>query len=122
MADIDKKTIGKCLCIGAAAGVANGFFGAGGGLLLVPGFLWLLKMDTNAALPTSVSVILPLCVVSVFFYMGSGHLIVDWWILGGGLAGGVLGGLLYGRVPKLWLRRAFGALILYSALRILLTG
>ena len=109
----------KCILIGLAAGLANGLFGAGGGLLLVPGFCGWLHLTAEKAMPTSIAVIFPLCIVSAVFYRLQDSLPVDWWILTGGLLGGILGGILYGKVNKLWLRRALGALILYSALRML---
>ena len=47
----------KCLIIGTCAGAANGFFGAGGGLFLVPLFTAWLGMEQKRAFATSVAVI-----------------------------------------------------------------
>jgi len=53
---------------GLAAGLANGLLGAGGGMIVVPA-LKKLGLDVKHAHATSVSVILPLSVVSAALYM-----------------------------------------------------
>jgi len=107
---------------GALAGAANGFFGAGGGLFLVPLLVSWAKMEQRQAFATSVAVILPLSMVSAFFYWrNSGY---DWRVAFPYLIGGVLGGLLAGRLFRRvnmdWLRRGFGLLILYGGIRAVL--
>ena len=46
---------------GALAGLANGFFGGGGGSVLVPLLTRMCGLDQRRAFATSVAVILPLC-------------------------------------------------------------
>ena len=46
---------------GALAGLANGFFGGGGGMILVPLLTRRCGLDQRRAFATSVAVILPLC-------------------------------------------------------------
>ena len=46
---------------GAAAGLTNGFFGGGGGSVLVPMLTRVCGLDQRRAFATSVAVILPLC-------------------------------------------------------------
>ena len=60
--------ITKCAVAGALAGVLNGFFGAGGGMLLVPLLIRWVKMEERKAF-TSVFIILPLCVVSAAVFL-----------------------------------------------------
>ena len=50
---------------GAAAGLTNGFFGGGGGSVLVPMLTRVCGLDQRRAFATSVAVILPLCALSV---------------------------------------------------------
>ena len=54
--------------IGIVAGLISGLFGAGGGMILVPAFMHILKMKDVEARATSVACILPLVVVSGIFY------------------------------------------------------
>jgi uncharacterized protein len=55
-----KPGIAPALAIGLGVGTLSGFLGVGGGFLLVPAFLYLLKLSTRAAVGTSVLC----CVVS----------------------------------------------------------
>ncbi len=112
----------KYAVTGALAGAANGFFGAGGGLFLVPLLTSWCGMEQKRAFATSVAVIFPLCAVSAVIYGIKGGLpllsAVPYCI--GGAAGGVLAGRLFGRVKAGLLRRAFGVLLLYGGVRAVL--
>lgn len=117
-----KSSRGRLLVTGALAGLANGFFGAGGGLFLVPLLSGWAKLEQRRAFATSVAIILPLSVVSVavYFYKGDISLMENLPYLLGGAAGGVIAGKVFGKVNMLWLRRIFGVLILYGGVRALL--
>jgi uncharacterized protein len=45
--------------IGLAAGIASGVFGIGGGVLIVPALVYLLKFSYSRAIGTSLAVLLP---------------------------------------------------------------
>ena len=45
-----------------------GFFASGGGLILVPAFVYFLKMEDKKARGTSVFCILPMVIASSIFY------------------------------------------------------
>lgn len=113
-----KKTI-KCAISGAAAGAANGFFGAGGGMLLIPMITRWVKIDDRHAFATSVCIILPMCIASaaVYFFRGNLDMAMAWPYLLGGLLGGYFGGLLYKKVPLNLLRKALGLFIIYGGIR-----
>ena len=68
-----KNYLRPALC-GAAAGFVNGFFGAGGGMVLVPLLIRLGKMEDKKAFSSSVCIILPLCLVSLGIYAAKGML------------------------------------------------
>ena len=104
---------------GGLAGLANGFFGGGGGSVLVPLLTRVCRMDQRRAFATSVAVILPLCVLSVGIYLlrDKLDLLTALPYLIGGLAGGWLGGKLFKGVKIGWLRRLFGLLLIYGGVR-----
>ena len=107
--------------LGFAAGLLNGLFGAGGGMAAVP-MLSAMGVETRKSHATSIAIILPLSAVSAYLYLRGGHLA---WreafpYLPGGIAGCLAGSYLLPRMSTLWLRRIFGALVLFSALRLLL--
>lgn len=106
---------------GGAAGLANGFFGGGGGMILVPLLTRWCGLDQRQAFATSIAVILPLCALSSAIYWLRGGL--DFMLalpyLAGGLLGGFLGGRMFKKLNMVWLRRAFALLILYGGARAL---
>ena len=107
---------------GAAAGIANGFFGGGGGMLLVPLLVRRCKLTQRQAFATSVAVILPLCILSsvIYWFRGGLDLMTALPYLAGGFVGGWVGGKVFKKVNMVWLRRAFALLILYGGVKSLL--
>lgn len=107
---------------GALAGAANGVFGAGGGMLLVPLLTRWTGLEDRRAFATALSVILPLSLVSLGVCWLQGGVAVSWPCLAGGFAGGLLGGGLLRRMPTRLLHGALGLLILYGGLRLMGLG
>lgn len=115
-----KKALPMIIC-GVCAGAVNGLFGAGGGMVLVPLLTWLTALPDDEVFPASVSIILPICLVSLSLTLDPGA--VPWDIavpyLLGSTAGGVLAGSLAKKIPTLWLHRVLGLLILWGGVRYL---
>lgn len=115
-----KKHFGAGIA-GLFAGAVNGLFGAGGGMVLVPLLTGVTKLDDDEVFPASVSIILPICLVSLGFSLS--HTAVDWSQAAPYLAGSALGGIAAGiwgrKIPTLWLHRLLGALILWGGVRYL---
>lgn len=109
----------KYALAGGMAGVANGFFGGGGGSVFVPLLTGYCKLDQRKAFATSVAVILPLCALSVAIYFFRGGLdfmaALPYFI--GGTVGGWAGGKWFKGVKMPWLKRAFGLLLIYGGVR-----
>jgi len=110
----------KLRLAGLAAGAVNGFFGGGGGMVLLP-LLERCGVERRSAFASCVAVMLPLCALSAGIYWLRGGLspAAAWPYLAGGLVGGFLGGRLFRRVPTPWLRRLFAALLIYGGVRYL---
>ena len=68
----------KKILVGFIAGIITGLFGAGGGMILVPAFVYIFKMEERSARATSIFCILPLVCVSAFFYLKASY--IDWKI------------------------------------------
>jgi uncharacterized membrane protein YfcA len=112
----------KAAVTGALAGALNGFFGGGGGMILVPLFIRWLKADERKTFATSVFIILPLCIVSaaVYYFRSDLELMRALPFLIGGLVGGFIGGCCFKKIPTALLHRAFGLLLIYGGVRSLL--
>ena len=109
------------LC-GAAAGAVNGLFGAGGGMVLVPMLIYLGKLEDKKAFATSLSIILPLSVISLLIYRTKTQLpLADAapYLLGG-IVGGILGSRIFYKLPASFLHKIFGGLIIWGGIRLLL--
>ncbi|MBQ7565495.1 MAG: sulfite exporter TauE/SafE family protein [Oscillospiraceae bacterium] len=108
---------------GLLTGLVNGFFGAGGGMLLVPLLTSFCRVEDKKAFATSVAVILPICLTSLAVYLlrGSGEFAGALPYLAGGLLGGAAGGLLFGKVKPALLHRLLGTLIVWGGLRLVLS-
>jgi uncharacterized membrane protein YfcA len=69
----------KMALIGIAAGFFSGFLGLGGGVILVPGFFFVLNMDVKECLGTSLVVIAVMAIPGTIIHALLGH--VDWGIV-----------------------------------------
>lgn len=117
----NKKEIFKILVIGFFAGIISGLFSTGGGLILVPAFLYLLNLDSVKSRATSIFCILPMVIASSFFYAKSNYLN---WNLGiycaiGGAIGSFIGSKILNKIPEILLRISFALFLLYVALYML---
>ena len=116
-----QKTYWGTVLAGALAGAVNGLFGAGGGMVLVPLLTLLTPLDDRHIFPASVSIILPVCLVSLVCTALTGE--IAWRealpYLAGSAVGGVLAGLWGRKIPVKWLHRGLGLLILWGGFRYL---
>ncbi|WKZ83073.1 MAG: sulfite exporter TauE/SafE family protein [Acidimicrobiia bacterium] len=110
----------RAALLGIVAGVVSGLFGVGGGLVMVPGLVLFLSFDQHRAHGTSVAAIvasasaalIPFTIDSDVEWATAGYLLI------GALAGAFVGARIIGRIPAVWLARAFVTLALVSAIRL----
>ena len=112
----------KIALIGIIVGFISGMFSAGGGLILVPIFVYLLKMDEKMSRGTSLFCILPMVLVTAITY-GTNNFIN--WNIGiqcaiGGVIGGIIGGKLLNKIPIKYLQISFIVFLLYAGISIIL--
>lgn len=111
----------KTALAGTAAGIVNGLFGAGGGMVLVPLLTLLTDLEDREIFPASVSIMLPMCLVSLSISTLAQPL--PWntalpYLIGSAL-GGILAGIFGKKIPTVWLQRGLGILILWGGVRYL---
>lgn len=116
-----RKRFWGLILAGAAAGAVNGLLGAGGGMILVPLLGILTDLDEGDIFPASISIILPICLVSLSITAISGS--IAWadalpYLIGSAL-GGIAAGLWGQKIPTVWLHRGLGTLILWGGIRYL---
>lgn len=66
------------LSIGLFAGIMAGLCGVGGGIVMVPAFVYLLGMEQKAAIATSMAVIVPTSLMAIARFQQAG--LVQWHI------------------------------------------
>lgn len=98
-----------CILIGLLAGLLSGLFGVGGGTVIVPLLVFLLKFDQRFAAGTSLAAIIPSATVGVISYALSGS--VAWIpaliLAAGAVVGAQIGTWLLPRMPITALRWGF---------------
>ena len=113
----NKKTI--CVAGGLIAGFCNGLFGSGGGTIIVPFLETFLKLEPKKAHATAILVIFVFTIISLSFYFYSGQLDfpLALKVSAGGIAGGLLGAKLLGRLTSGTIHKIFGAFMIIAAVR-----
>lgn len=113
----------KVIAYGSATGLFSGFFGIGGGFLIVPGLMASTGMPMINAVGSSLVAVTAFGLTTALNYAFSG--LIDWGLaatfIGGGIVGGVVGAAASKRMSnhKGLLNRVFAALIFCVALYIL---
>ena len=107
--------------IGLIAGFISGIFSAGGGMILVPAFIHILKMDERTARATSVFSILPMVIVSGIFYFNNSYIDCNIGVKCsiGGIIGGFLGAKILKKIPEKLLKFSFILFLAYSSIRLI---
>jgi len=89
--ELSRQNFSKLLSLGFLTGLLSGFFGIGGGFLIVPGLMLATGMPILNAIGSSLVAVAAFGLTSAANYAVSG--LVDWSLAGIFIAGGVLGGL-----------------------------
>ena len=111
----------KKVILGLIAGIICGLFGTGGGMILVPAFIYMLKIEPKKARATSLFCMLIMVIVSSIFYYKNNY--IEWKVgilcAIGGIVGGYLGAKILKKVPDYVLKIAFTIFIVYYSFRML---
>ena len=112
----------KTALIGVISGIISGMFASGGGLILVPMYTYVLKLNEKEARATSLFCILPMVILIAVIY--SQNNFVEWNIgikcALGGVIGGIIGGKLLNKIPDKYLQIAFIIFLLYAGISIIM--
>ena len=125
-----KKKTGKTgvpylVLTGLLAGLINGLLGAGGGIVVVfalSAFLGDAIEDPRDLYANALCVMVPISIVSCVRYATSGHPITEGFGVYAlpAVAGGILGGILLGRLRASYLKKLFSALVIWSGILLII--
>lgn len=110
--------------LGLGAGLASGFFGIGGGIVMVPAMAIFLQLEIISAVATSLFVMGPSALIGALqhFFQGNLHPELALPLIVGIIIGAQLGPQLSTRIPQVRLRQLFGLALLYSVVNMILSG
>lgn len=109
------------LAIGLTAGILAGLFGVGGGVVIVPALLFLVKLKPEHAIGTSLaSLLLPVGALGAYRFYRDGLVEIKgaMWIALGLFLGAWVGANLALRLQSRDLQRAFAVFLGYVALQL----
>jgi uncharacterized membrane protein YfcA len=112
------------LCLGGAIGVVSGSVGIGGGVLLVPALMWLCGMEYPKAAGTTIAVLAqPVGLLAAWNSWREDRVDLEAaiWIAVAFAGGAYLGTVLFEYLPIRTLRFTFGLLLLFVAMRYVLS-
>lgn len=107
--------------IGAVAGVLNGLFGVGGGVVMVPAMVIAVAFQQRRAHATSLAAIGPIAMVGAVAFIGAQSVDVAaaLVLVIASVAGVQLGTRLMGRLPERRLSQLFGLFLIGTAVILL---
>jgi uncharacterized membrane protein YfcA len=119
---MDMTTILILVIIGLAAGMLGGMVGIGGGIIIVPALVYLLRFSQLDAQGTSLALIMfPVGILGVLQYYKQGH--VDFTVVAfiaiGFIIGSLLGSKISLSIPQETVKKCFAVLLLVMAIKML---
>lgn len=111
----------KALLIGLFGGIAAGIFGIGGGIVIIPGLIFLLGFDQLKAQGTTLALMVPpISILAAYKYYQEGHvdIAVALYVCLAFVLGGWVGAKLALPIPEIILRRSFAVLLMLVAVKL----
>jgi uncharacterized protein len=112
------------LAVGLAAGILSGLLGIGGGVLIVPSLVFLIGMSQHTAQGTTLALMVPpIGLLAAWTYYKQGHVDVKVaaLICLGFFFGGLIGAKFATFVQGNLLKKLFGAALIVTALKMILS-
>ncbi|MGI6679258.1 MAG: sulfite exporter TauE/SafE family protein [Dehalobacterium sp.] len=107
------------ILLGLVAGILSALLGVGGGIILVPGMMYLLKLPIKIAVGTSLAIIIPTSIMGVYQHHLNGN--VNWKVMllisAGAILGAYIGAILNEHLSADTLRKIFAILLIIIAIK-----
>lgn len=118
------STILTCLLIGILSGIVAALCGVGGGVVMVPAFVFFLKLEQKTAVATSLAIIIPTALMATAQNARSGY--VNWKVA----AITAISASIFAYFGAAWLKsmsnetltRIFGTILVVFGVKMLLQG
>lgn len=107
--------------VGLVSGLTSGVFGVGGGIVMVPAMMLLMRLDPKVAVATSLVVIVPTALAGSAVNHSFGR--IDWRVgfalVPLAVVGGIAGSWFKEQVPAELLKQGFGGFLILVGIRLL---
>ncbi|MGA1841494.1 MAG: TSUP family transporter [bacterium] len=108
--------------VGVAAGIAGGFLGIGGGIIMVPALVLFFGMSQHQAQGTVLATMVPpigLLAAMKYYYAGNVKIKIAVFLCLGFFVGGLLGAQGAHYISETLLKRIFGIVLLFISIRLI---
>ena len=125
---MDSQTLITLILIGLTAGIASGFIGIGGGIVIIPALIYFLGLSQFEAQGVSLTLMLPPIGILAFYnYYQQGHLskelIIFALVMGAAfILGGFIGSKVSLKTPIHWVKIIFGSAMFYVSIKMIVSG
>ncbi len=113
------------IIIGLTAGALGGMIGLGGGIILIPALVLLMKLDQQTAQGTSVAIMLPpIGLFAVYNYYKAGYVNTKFAMIiaAAFMIGGYFGSMLALKLSPSMMRKIFSILLAAIAVKMFFSG
>jgi len=122
---MDLNTIVILVFIGLIAGTLSGLIGIGGGIIIVPALIFLLKLSPLEAQGTSIALMLPpIGILAFLHYYKAGYVNVNYTIIIAStfILGGLFGAKIAHKLDQNVMKIVFGVILILAALKMIISG
>lgn len=108
--------------LGLAAGISSGFFGIGGGIILIPVLVYIFGLSQHQAQGTTLSIMIPpigLLAALKYYAEGNVKLGIAVFVCVGFIVGGLIGAHFVHKIPGPIVRKIFGVLLLFFSVKMM---
>ena len=111
-----------CILLGLTAGTLSGIFGIGGGIIIIPGLVFLVGLTQHQAQGTTLAIMIPpigLLAAWRYWQAGNVKIALAAFVCVGFFIGALIGANLVQGINELLLKRLFGILLAFMAVRMI---
>ena len=122
---MNMTTILLLIIIGLVAGTLGGMVGLGGGIILIPALILIMKLDQQTAQGTSIAIMLPpIGLFAVYNYYKAGYVNIKYAfvIAMAFMVGGYFGSILALKLSPDVMRKVFSVLLVVIAIKMFFSG
>ena len=113
------------IAIGLVAGTLGGMVGLGGGIILIPALILIMKLDQQTAQGTSIAIMLPpIGLFAVYNYYKAGYVNIKYAMIiaAAFMVGGYLGSSIALKISADLMRKIFSILLVVIAIKMFFSG